>query len=390
MKRIIILLALVLLPVIGLSMQAGASGPLFMQNDGANLVEKDKTIDGSAYMAGDSVRIEGTVNGDIYCAAKTVVVSGTVNGDVICAASSLRIEGTLNGDARVAAETVELGGKISGNVTAVGANVNLLENLVIENDLTAFGSVVKILGTVNRDATVGAEEIALEGNIGRDANFGSSRMGFGDQAKIGGDLNYRGDEDQGPKQGVVAGSVSFGRGSYGEAQAAVPGILTLMTLLTIILAIGFIVFLGALVAPKLVHKVASVSYARFGIAFVAGLAWLVVTPIIMAFLVFSGIGFVVAYILLLVWLLSIAASPVFVGYFIGHKICGSKTNNVLVRATTGALVLIVLMAFPILNVVVFIGMILVGTGLQILAVPSSYRGHTYQIKDVKEKGAKVA
>lgn len=70
----------------------------------ASYVRSGETVDGSAYLAGTSVRVEGTINGDLYCAGKDIIITGTVNGDVLCGGMTLIVGGTVTGNIRLAGQ----------------------------------------------------------------------------------------------------------------------------------------------------------------------------------------------------------------------------------------------------------------------------------------------
>ena len=64
---------------------AGVVNAANVRSGDAPRVSAGEVIDGTLYVAGKDVRIEGTVKGDLMCAGQNVEVTGTVQGDVICA-----------------------------------------------------------------------------------------------------------------------------------------------------------------------------------------------------------------------------------------------------------------------------------------------------------------
>ena len=78
-----------------MGMKASASALFVANENGTSVVKKGQTVDGSAYLAGNTVLVEGTVKGDVYCAGNSVRVEGTVDGDVLCAGNTVTIGGTV-------------------------------------------------------------------------------------------------------------------------------------------------------------------------------------------------------------------------------------------------------------------------------------------------------
>ena len=50
----------------------------YVNTSNASQVMAGQEVDGSAYLAGNSVTMSGTVKGDLYCAGNTITITGTV------------------------------------------------------------------------------------------------------------------------------------------------------------------------------------------------------------------------------------------------------------------------------------------------------------------------
>ena len=77
----------------GLTLAAGIALPAFASGlvnmTGAPSIPAGQVVDGSAYLAGSTVTVQGTINGDLYCGANNVIITGTIEGDVICGANPM-------------------------------------------------------------------------------------------------------------------------------------------------------------------------------------------------------------------------------------------------------------------------------------------------------------
>ena len=103
--------------------QAGATGYFAASDNEKVHIAQDQTVDGSAYIYGQSVLIEGYVKGDLYCAGTNVIISGTIEGDVLCAGSDVTIGGTVKGDVRAAGSNVTIKGIVEGSASIAANNV---------------------------------------------------------------------------------------------------------------------------------------------------------------------------------------------------------------------------------------------------------------------------
>lgn len=342
-------------------------------------VSSDETIDGSAYLAGNSVRVSGTVEGDVYCAGSNITIDGTVDGDVLCAGSNVTVNGTVTGDVRLAGVTVTLGGTVEGNATVFGASVVADSTLELGGDLTGGASSLTIDGVIGRDMTAGSELLVINGMVGRDVTAGFATIEFGDNGEIKGNLDYTSSKESNIPGGAVAGETSFTL-SDGRSDKSYD-IVNPFAALIAVLAIGLLAVLGVILMPRQVQAASDISWGRFGVALIIGLTFVVVAPVAALLLLATGAGWVIAYVLILLWLLVMALSPVTFAYFIGSKIYGSRSPHVMVRVTIGALVLMLVLLLPVVNVITFIVMVLSGVGMMLLGVPNLYKGNPYQVTE---------
>jgi cytoskeletal protein CcmA (bactofilin family) len=355
------------------------AAPVFLaeENKSAQSISTDQTLDSTVFIAADSVRVDGTVNGDVFCAGSSVLIAGTVNGDVICAGSSITIEGQVNGDVRLLASSVTVNGTVEGNASVAASDFVIATDAEVAGDLLGAVSSLTVNGTVGRDVTLAAERAIISGNVERDVTAAISRLTINEDATVGGNVEYTSDQ-RATINGTVNGETIFNDNAQLQKDTAAASWMSAAAVLVVLLMIGLLVFLGAVVAPRAVQALGDVSWASFGIAAVVGVTTVIITPIFLFVLFISAIGAYLGYILLLFWLLLMAIAPVWFGYFVGSKIVGNRTTNILLRATVGALVLMVALAIPILNIITFLVMLFVGVGLPLLGVPKLFAGKPYE------------
>lgn len=361
----------------------GFAAPYISSSEsGTERIKSEEQIDSMAFMAGNVINVDGTIAGDLFCAGSTIVVSGTVEGDVLCAGSSITISGEVLGDVRAAASTVKIDGQVSGSATVGASEVVIGQDGSIGGDLVGGASVLTLDGQVGRDVLLGAEQALITGQVGRDVDAWFGAMDLDEQATISGNFSYSSEKETSVPNGVVAGEVNFTESTEAEKSQSA-GMFGVASALLLVLMSGLLVFAGAVLLPRVVESVGNVSWARFGIAGIVGLTTIFITPILAVLLMITGVGFVIGYVILLLWLLLMATAPIWVGYFIGSKIMAGRTTNVLLRATVGALVLMALLLVPIINVLVFVFTIIIGVGLPLLHVPNWFAGKPYEAPSAK-------
>lgn len=384
MRRFIIIVAsLVVMAITAVGAGDGVqAGALYVyEENGDGRVSSDTVVDGSAYIVGQTVRVSGTVRGDLYCGGNSIVVDGIIEGDVICAGGTVTVDGNVAGDVRVAAMAVTLDGAIDGNVSVFASDVRASESLVVAGDLNGATSTITIDGSIGRDIAIGADSMIVNGTVGRDITATLQSISFGEGASIGGSLTYTSPAEAAIPSGVVAGDTNFNRDTSRESYQAE---MTRFFFFAIV-AIALLVMLGTALMPRQVHAIGAVSWGTFGLAVVTGVTAAVFVPIIILLLIATGVGAYAAYVLLLLWLLVMALSPISFAYFLGTNIYGARSNNILVRATFGALALMVALSLPILNIFVFLIMVVAGAGLFMLRLMSSLSSNAYQIPKTETK-----
>ncbi len=356
----------------------GASGLYIANDSGDARVAADQTVDGSAYLAGQNVIVEGTVKGDVYCAGSSVTIQGTVEGDVLCAAATnVTVNGTVNGDVRVAGSEVVVKGQVAGSVTAAGSSVYIVENAKVGRDLTGGAATLTIDGEVGRDVLAGAETANINGMIGRDFNAGVTNIVFGSRAKINGNLDYTGEREQSVPNGVVTGAVHFKKA---ETKASTDGSADITGWLFTIFSLAVLTVLVVLVAPRFVHTAASQPVRSVLLAFLFGFAFIVLAPVLAIILMVTVVGVAAGLALLLAWVLSMFVAFVLASYYVGGLILQKRATNAVLVGLTGALALGLALIIPLLNVLAALAALFVGTGMMLMHLRYQFSKRPYHIK----------
>lgn len=372
MKKIAVVFALVLAVLLGFKAAPVVAESLVSASEKATTVAKDQTVDGSAYLAGESIDVQGTVKGDVYCAGQTVTISGTVDGDVLCAGQMVTVNGTVHGDIRAAGATVTLKGVVDGSVTLAGSSVSTDSASKIGRDATITAGSIDLSGAIARDAVLAGQTVTLSGSIGRDARATVENMSAASSARIGGSLFYESANEANLPGGVVAGTVQRTVPSEQSWTASFTTADMLMGLLIVVIVFTVLTVVVVLLAPRYVHRVSDISgIKQFSLYFLIGLVGAVVAPVLLFILLMTVVGAYAAIVLGLALTLGLMVGGSLVAYRLGRFMLDGHARP-FSAALVGSLALGVLSIIPFVGwFVIFVGT-MIGFGMVIMGMKSQY------------------
>lgn len=250
-------------------------------------IEADETIEGNAFVLCGELTVEGRVTGHILGAARLARISGSVDGSVYLVGGQLEIDGTIGKDVHFAGVTLDIhenavlgnGGIISANfsgtispsTTINGSVINTAYQLLAGGDITQeinfWGSALHIDGQIGGDvnATVGDSGsngvssqistllIPLE-FLGFEISLVDPGLIVSETADLQGDLTYRA-----PSPGIIEGQTASAPDFISTAPAQLTEIgedpqrglsLYFGRVLREFITLGFIGVVGLLVMPK--------------------------------------------------------------------------------------------------------------------------------------------
>lgn len=390
-KYKLLAVAAVLAPVGLVAAPVAAHSMTNMRSGNIASVAKDEVLDSSVYLAGTTVTVAGTVRGDVYCAGQNVDVTGTVEGDVICAGQTVSISGSVLGDVRVAGQTVTLAGPVAHNLTAFGQSVTVAGSAVINMDATVYGSSVQMGGKVGRDATVGGQTVTLAGSIGRNVVAGVEQLAVGGGARIGGDVEYTSYNqlDKGNGASITGKTTRHDPpADYEKAESS-----WATQFWNVAFWFGAWLVLGLLLLglmPRNIKTTADLMAKQGGWALLAGLAALILTPIVAVMLMFTLVGIPAGVALLLLWAVAMLAAYAYSGFALGQWVsvqAGWKLKWPPVASLALGLVLLaLLMLIPVIGGLFSFLALVWGLGGVVLAAGRYHRtrnGETGSTKKVK-------
>ncbi|MCQ1999931.1 hypothetical protein [Arthrobacter zhaoxinii] len=340
-----ILAAIIL--ILGTGSGAFAFSPVPQSLPAAPNDQNDNT--GPQFYNGINVDVRDDVSGDVYVSAQQITISGNVTGDVIAAGQTIDITGIVDGNVRLAGQDVTISGEISRSGTIFASTVNLTDSGSFGDDLVGAAGDVEIAGAVGRDVQVGVGDLTIDGTVG-------------------GDLTYSSNDDASIADGAVSGTVE--RIAPPDSDEPTQGerfVGWLLGLLYALVALSLITLLAGLLFPRLLHNVTDRLVPTPWKALLVGFVASIVVPFAIVLLLFTFVGAPLALAILLVWITLTLAAFVFSSYYIGRLVFRGRQRPV-VKALVGGAILIVALHIPWLNIAVWLGMVFLGIGAQLLAI----------------------
>ena len=381
MKKYILALGaslVVLGTAVAIMPQVRAESKFIANEDGTVMLAKGQTHTGSYYAAGQDIVIDGTVKGDLYCAGQTVRINGTVEGDVLCAAQTITMPGTVTQDVRVAGQFVTVSGSVGGTFTSFGQDVTLSKGATVGGDLNGAAQAFMIDGSVARDLAVGGDTVKIAGVINGSARIATDSLQLSSQPAIKGNLEYDGSNRQQFSDGSVGGDVKFNQATTNNSDDTASVLLNLFLFIAAAMMVTAIVV--ALAAPRYLERSFGLVRRKIGLVILSGVAVNFGLPIFALLLMVTGVGLPLGLVLFAaLFVLNVLAFP-FAAYYLSRALFGQVIHNIVLLIVAGAALLTIALAIPLLNILVYFGIITIGVGGLVVTMTNGYRKPQYSIE----------
>lgn len=305
--------------------------------------------EGPQFYSGTYIDVSGTVRGDVYAAGQTVTISGNVTGDVIAAAQTITVTGTVNGNVRLAGQDVTISGKVSRSGTIFAAKVTVASTGSLGDDLVGASGDMMIAGKLGRDLFVSVGHLGIAGSVG-------------------GNVTYTSDQSAQISDGAVNGTVQHVEPPQSPRVQISPWVMILgwlLGLLYALIALSLVAVLAGLLLPRLLERVTDHLLPSPWRALLVGFLASIAVPLVLLFLLVTIVGAPLAFAGMLVWLGMTLATFVYGAYYLGRLVVRG-THRPVVKALVGGLILIVGLQIPWLNILVWLAMVFLGLGAQLL------------------------
>lgn len=170
----------------------------------------------------------GTIVGDLFVVGKEVWNHGIVIGDILGANIVTYISGVTKGNVRIITKKLEITGEVYRNVSVITKDLILEEPGVIDGSVTVIGDKVEINGMVSSDIRGQINTLIITGDIKGDVDVSVSKIQFGQNGKIHGNLNYISSNEILIPDFKVNGKITYRKGMSFIEEHHIPEKITLL------------------------------------------------------------------------------------------------------------------------------------------------------------------
>jgi len=307
-------------------------------------------------------------NGDLYLFDNNIVMDKYVDGNVFIFGRNVEITGRVNGSLFVFGDKVTFS-ENSYIVQSIYACANELNLNGAANDLYAAGNIINMNynSFMIRDLRVGANTFNFKGGTGRDAFVEADNFNFettsGSSAIVYGNLNYSSNKELELSKELVQGEIH-----YSNLHNSVGSVILdkVIDLLETILFTVVVFLLIAWLAPKFIKDSKNYIGKQSLISFGIGLLAFIVAIFVSFALLFSYIGFSLAFAVFALFMLMMAISftitTTCITFKAKEKFNFSKKYLTIIALVTVTLILWVLEQIPYVGTIAVIIVNLVGFG----------------------------
>lgn len=283
----------------------------------ANLNISATEVHRNLYVAAPNLSVNGKTEGDLVSAGGTVTLEGQVEDDLLLAGGNLFVNGPIGGDARIAGGNINVSSKIGGDLVVAGGNVILSERSEVGGDLIVAGGSVVINAPIKGSVRFVGGELTLNSKVDRDVNVrATSRLVVDSKAEIVGKLSYKSPDQAVIKQGAKLNAVSYVPMAKQDNRAKLAGFFTaalVIKLLAWMLGAWILLVLRRNKLEKVLSSVRAQPWESLGFGFLALVGWPVATLVI----ALTIVGYYVALVLGLSYILMLLAAGLMSALFVG-------------------------------------------------------------------------
>lgn len=301
-------------------------------------------------LSGDNISVDSPIDDDVFAASDTITINAPV-ASVVLAGGNITINAPVSGDVFAAGGQIVVNSDVGGKIVALGGEIDVSGSAT--NAVLAGGVV-----TIHPDTVISRDAVISGGTV---SNAGT----------VAGNLTVRAEQFQNTG---TAGHVDYKRTEgLQEVQARVQ---QLMTIVYILMIIGFLI-LGLVllkVFPAQVHRVEEEVRKSPLRDTAVGFGLIIVSIIVLFLLTITVIGFPVAAVLAMLFIIALMLSSLFVSFAIGRTIVNLlnvKPNDLLIFIL-GFVILNLLFQIPVAGWLVRIVAVSLGFGAILYAVRENW------------------
>jgi len=305
-------------------------------------------------LSGDQVSVDSPIDDDLFAAGNTVTLNAPVTSAVL-AGDNITINAPISGDLFVAGGRIEVNSDVTGKIVAAGGTIDLKGDA--KNAVIAGGTI-----TIHSDTVISRDAVITGGTV---TNAG----------RIIGNLTVRAENFYNTGS---AGSVDFKKSE--GLQGLKIRLQRLMNILYILMTVGFLI-LGIILLklfPAQFFRIEEEVRKSPLKNTIVGFVLIIASVILIILLAVTIVGFPVALIMGMLFIIALMLSNLFVSFALGRKIVDMfkiKIHDILIFVL-GYIILSILFIIPYAGWFIRIVAISLGFGAILYAVYTSWQHMT--------------
>lgn len=314
--------------------------------------------------ASDNIAFSDVINGSSFIAGNEVEINGKVNGAGFFAGNSIDYSGQSD-YLIIAGNDIDIDGSVLHDVVIAGNDIEISSNSILNRDVIIAGNNIEISGKIVRNVSVFGSNVVFKGaKIDGNVKIYCEDVSVDDNTIILGSFSY-------PEDANAKISANISNISKSPAISVKENILSvLMGKVLSFMSLVFIFAIMTVFMPKLFASVQSkydkVEFNLVTETFSKGLIFLIVVPIISIFLLMIPFGIPLSLILIAFYIIISYLSKIFTSYFIGFKLWQKSSMtyiNILLVGILGFALLFVLDLIPGINILASLVSLIFGIGI---------------------------
>ena len=328
-------------------------------NEGLFRADYDITVndemEGSGFIAGNTVAINNKINGILFGAGYTVNVTGESDYAFV-AGNIINLNGASFKDGFVAGQTLEL------------------NDVKVDRDLYAAGQNIKVSGNVGRNLFVAGSDVVIDGVVNGNLYVDGTNITINSDTVVNGKLIYNEDANiVTSKDAIITATETYKNKSVStetETEVSLGAKILSKVISTAVSLLNILVvgLLMVLIIPNLFKRLREMETNKILPSLAWGLLILIAVPIVSIIALITYVGVSAGIILLVLYFVFMYISTILSTYTITSLILKDKVKNPYLVLLIGLTCLYVIKLIPFLGGLVTFGFICIGLGLIIYLI----------------------
>ncbi len=281
----------------------------------------------NVYVAAGSVTVSSSVAGDLYAAGGKVLVTGNVEQDLVVGGGSVTLNGTVGGDVRAGGGDITITGAVTGDVIVGGGSVTIAPTASIGGDLVIGSGDVIVEAPVTGTARIAGGTVyinsAIAGSVWAQTD---KELRFGPNANVQSAVTHKGRTEAVREEGAQVPSITFEKYEHKSASTAALARVVTGAFVIKLLAWLLAAWLLTRFFPRRVRTVVEGVRAKPWLSLGIGFLGLIAFPVAIFLLLLTFVGYYVAFIALLWFILAL-----FINCLIAMIVVGALVEKWLMR-----------------------------------------------------------